>query len=248
MPDEKDKGSVPGEIKRAWEIALGARMNVGRTLGEPLSGREQEVRLEGTVHAPGHITARRGPLVATIKCPDGAKWVIDCDEQSPYHAFSGRRVVATGLPCEPPPQHVLGVTGHFGVSTMRLAEAAADAWLIEIGPGHILSGRFDGGTGGAGESVLSFVTETCDTFLVANNPAGATVGCMIRALAYPVRLSARIARSPQQYLWVICPWSYAELWGLRDRPDAGLTCDVYVDAESGEVRHRRASAEPGGCT
>lgn len=49
---------------------------------------------------------------------------------------------------------------------------------------------------------------------------------------------------PQQYLWVICPWSYAELWGLRDRPDAGLPRDVYVDPESRQVRHRRASAEP----
>jgi hypothetical protein len=126
---------------------------------------------------------------------------------------------------------------------MRLAEVADDAWLVEVGPGHLLSGRFAGGTDDAGESALSFVTAAGDTFRVANNPAGATVGCTVRALAYPVRLSARIARTPSQYVWVICPWSYAELWGLRDRPDAGLPRGVHVDAEGGQVRHRRASAE-----
>jgi hypothetical protein len=244
MPDEKDRGSAPGDINRAWGIVLGARMPVGRTLGKPLSGREEEVRLEGTVHALGHITASCGPLVTTIKCPDGAEWVIDYDEQSPYHAFAGRRVVATGLPCEPPPQHVLFVTGHFGVSTMRLVEVTNNAWLTEVGAGRILSGRFHRGAGTAGESTLSFVTETGDAFQVANNPAGATVDCTVQALAYPVRLSPCIAMGTQQHLWIICPWSYAELWGLRDRPDAGLPRDVYVDSESRQVRHRRASAEP----
>ena len=243
VPDEINQGSVPDEIKRAWDVVLRARMEVGRTLGEPLSGPEEELRLEGTVQAPGHLTARRGPLVTSIKCPDGAEWVIDYDEQSPYHAFAGRRVVASGRPCEPPHQHVLGVTGHFGVSTMRLVEEAADAWLTDVGPGHLLSGRFDGGTSDAGECPLSFVTGTGDAFRVANNPAGATIGCTVHALAYAVRLSPRIGRILQQYLWVICPWSYAELWGLRGRPDAGLPRDVYVDAERGQVRHRRASAE-----
>lgn len=244
MPDEQGKDSVPPEINRAWETVLGARMQVGRTLGEPLRGQDEEARLEGTVHAPGHFTARNGPRVSTIKCSDGARWVIDYDEQSPYHAFVGRRVVATGLPCAPPRQHVLAVTGHFGVSTMRLAEVAADAWLTEVGAGQLLSGRFAVGTGPAGESGLSFVTETGATFLVANSPAGATDGCLVQALAYPVRLSPAIARPPQQYLWVICPWSYAELWELRGRPDAGLPGGVYVDAESGLVRQRLASAGP----
>ncbi len=242
VPEEIDPGFVPSDIQRAWDVVLGARMEVGRTLGEPLSGSE-ELRLEGIV-APGGISARNGPIVAIIKCSDGAKWVIDYDEQSPYHAFAGRRVVASGFPCEPPSEHVIGVRGHFAVSKMRLAEVASDAWLTEVGAGHLLSGRFDGGAGDAGEAGLSFVTGTGDTFLVANNPAGVTTACTVRALCYPVRLSPGIAKPHQQYLWVICPWSYAELWGLRGRPDAGLPPDVYVDAGSGQVRHRRPSAEP----
>ena len=128
---------------------------------------------------------------------------------------------------------------------MRLAEVTADAWLSEVGAEHFLTGRFDGGTGDAGESTLSFVTEAGHTFKVANNPAGATtVGCTIRALAYPVRLVPQIARDPQRYLCVICPRSYADLWGLRSRLNAGLPCGVYVDAESGQLRHRRAPAAP----
>jgi hypothetical protein len=247
MPDEEVSDPVPGDIKRAWDVMMGGRMQVGRTLGEAFSGREEVVRLDGTVHAPGNIIARRGPLVTTIECPDGAKWVIDYDEQSPYHAFAGRRVVASGRPCEPPPQHVLGVTGHFGVSTMRLAEMANDAWIIEVGPGQFLSGRIDGDAGDAKEPALAFVTETGDTLPVANNPAGATVGCTVRALAYPVRLSPRIARIPRLHLWVICPWSYAELWGLRERPDGGLPPEVSFDAASGQVRLRRdSSAQPRG--
>ena len=102
-----------------------------------------------------------------------------------------------------------------------------------------------GGTGDIGKPALSFVTATGDAFLVANNPAGAAVGCTVQALAYPVRLSPAIARTPQHYLWVICPWSYAELWGLRDRADSGLPPNVFVDAESDQVRYRPASAEPG---
>ena len=128
---------------------------------------------------------------------------------------------------------------------MHLAEVAADAWLTEVGAGQLLSGQFDLAPADAGESALSFVTGAGNTFLVANNPAGATVGCMVQALAYPVRLSPRIARPRQQYLWVICPWSYAELWALRRRPDAGLPPNVFVDAESGQVPHRRASAQTG---
>jgi hypothetical protein len=245
VPDEIDQGSVPDEIKQAWDIVLHARMEVGRTFGKPLSGQEKELRLEGIVLAPGCLSARKGPVVAEIKCRDGAVWVIDYDEQSPYHAFAGRRVVVSGVPCEPPMQHVIGVRGHLGVSTMRLVEATPDAWLTEVGAAQHLSGRFERATGDAREASLSFVMEKGDTFLVANNPAGATVGCTVTVLAYPVQLSPCISRSPQQYLWVICPWSYADLEELRGRPNAGLPCEVYVEAERGQVRRRQASAAPG---
>lgn len=215
-----------------------ARMQACRAFSKPLSGQEKELRLEGIVHAPGCFSARTGPVVATIKCRDGAEWVIDYDEQSPYHAFAGRWVVVSGVPCEPPMQHVICVSGHFGVSTMRFVEVTPDAWLIEIGAAQYLSGRFEHATGDARESALSFVTEKGDTFQVANNPAGATVGCRVKVLAYPVQLSPCISRSAQQYLWVICPWSYADLQELRGRPNAGLPCEVDVEAASGQERVR----------
>jgi len=243
MPDENDPDSVPEEIERAWETVVGLRLPVEHTRGEPLSGQE-EVRLEGTLHAPGHIIARCGPLVTSIKCSDSTEWVIDYDEQSPYHAFAGRRVVVTGFPCEPPLQHVIGVTGHFAVSLMRLAKGRGGAWLTEIGPGQTLTGCFKGAMRNVGQSPLSFVTEIGDTFQVVNNPAGVIIGCTVQALCYPVQLSPRVAKTHQPYFWVICPWAYAELWELRERPDAGLPPDVYVDADSGQVRHRRGSTKP----
>jgi hypothetical protein len=211
-------------------------MEVGRTLGKPLSGQETELRLEGIVHAPGSFSTHGGPIVASLQSPDGAKWVIDYDEQSPYHAFAGRRVVVSAVPCEPPMQHVLGVRGHLTVSTMRLVDMTPDAWLIEVGKPQHVSGRFDRGTSDASEGALSFVTEQGDTFLVANTPAGAIAGCAVKALVYPVQPSPSLSETSHPWLWVICPWSYADLWELRDRPDAGLPRGVHVDAESGQLR------------
>jgi hypothetical protein len=231
------------EIRRAWDVVWHARMQVGRTLGKPLGGPESALRLEGIVHARGSFCPPEGPVVTEINCRDGAVWVIDYDEQSPYHAFAGRRVVTPGFPCEPPMQHVIGVRGHFAVSTMRLVEVTPDAWLTEVGAGYPLCGRFAHHC--EESAALAFVTETGETFLVANNPAGATVGGTVQVLAYPVQLSPCISRSPQPFLWVICPWSYADLEELRGRPSAGLPGEVYAEAESGQVRRRRVSAEPG---
>src|SRR5215472_15780403 len=212
-------------------------MPAHRTLGRPLLT-EQEHRLEGIVGARGSFAPRRGPVTTDIKCTDGAVWVIDYDEQSPYHAFAGRRVVAWGSPCAPPMQHRIGVTGHFAVSTMQLAEVASDAWLIEVRAPQDLVGRFERGGAGAGaESELFFVTEDGDAFRVANNPAGAAIGGLVNALVFPVQLSRSVS-SPQQALWIICPWSYAKLNELRDGPNGGLPSDVYMDAASGQVRCR----------
>jgi hypothetical protein len=238
---------LPDDIRRAWDVVTHARMEVGRTWGKPLSGEEEEFRLEGVVPAPGCFTGgqRPWPIVATIESSDGAVWVIDYDEQSPYHAFAGRRVVVWGVQCEPPICHVIGVNGHLAVSTMRLVEMPADAWLIEVGEQQYLSGRFEGGAGDAGESALTFVTEQGNTFLVANNPAGATAGCTVKALVYPVQLSPSMSGPSQRWLWVICPWSSADLWELRARPHAGLPRGIYMDAESGQFRWQPTSAERG---
>jgi hypothetical protein len=208
----------------------------GGAFGKPLRGQETERLLEGIVHVPGAV-------VVEIKCHDGAVWVIDYGQQSPYKAFVGRWVVVSGVPCEPPMQHALGVTGHFGVSTMRLVDATPDAWLMEVGAAQHLAGRFEDATG-ARESALSFVTEKGESFLVANNPAGATVGCTVKVLTYRVQPSPYISRSPQQYLWVIGPCSYADLEELHGRLNAGLPRGVYQDNESGQFRCRPGSAEP----
>lgn len=173
------------------------------------------------VIARGSFAPRRGPVTTQIQCADGAVWVIDYDEQSPYQAFIGRRIVAYGFPCHPPLQHRIKVAGHFAVSKMELGAPAPDAWLTEVGPAQELAGRFEHATGAAVESELSFLTNNGDAFCVVNNPAGLAVEDHVNVLAYPVRLSPRISKGLRQSLWVICPWSYAQLGKLRDGQNGG---------------------------
>jgi len=161
---------------------------------------EQELRLTGIVHAH-----RGGEFPAIIACSDGTEWVISYGEQSPYHAFADRKVVASGRPCKPPFAHI--ILGHFRVSTMRLVTVTPDAQLVEVGEEQHLSGRFKVGTNDSGESVLSFVTEKGTTFLVANEPAGLIVGRDVKILAYSVQPYRLTPQSPEQYLWILCPCS-----------------------------------------
>lgn len=240
MPNENDRDHVPEAVQKAWDTVMGARLPVWRSHGEPLSGQE-EFQLKGELL--GNISARTGGGVTSIRCSDGSRWVIDYAEQSPYQAFAGRQVVASGCSCKPPDCHVIGVTGHFAVSTLRLAEMAADAWLTEVGTEQFLNGYFDKSMNNTAQFPWSFVTETGDTFLVVNNPAGATMAEMGQASCYPVRVSSCVADPQQPYLWVICPFSYGELWELRERPDSGLPLNVYVDADSGKVRYWRPPAK-----
>ena len=117
MGDKKHQDSVPDEVKQAWDIVTHAPMEAHRSFGRPcdrsvhLGGEEKERQLEGIVYAPGSRSARKGPVVAKNKCRDGAVWVIDYDDQSPYHAFAGREVVVSGVSCAGPAQKVIGVTG-----------------------------------------------------------------------------------------------------------------------------------------
>jgi hypothetical protein len=196
----------------------------------------QERQLEGTVIARSAFRPRSGPVTTEIRCADGAVWVIDYDEQSPYHAFIERRIVASGLPCHPPMQHRIQVTGHFAVSRMQLAGPAPDAWLTEVGPAQELAGHFEHRIGcETSQCELSFVTEH-DAFQVVNNPAGMSVDEPVDALAYPVQLSPNVSRGMRQAIWVITQFSYAELGKLRDGPKGGLPNDVYLDVVSGQVR------------
>lgn len=214
-----------------------------------MSEQENVLRLEGIVHL--RHTALVQWLGAELECSD-ARWFIAYSADSPYHAFAGRRVMVSGEPNEREPlQRPLvrwgakPIAGHFSVSTMRLAEVTPDAELLEVGAGQQLTGRFELGASDAGESTLSFVTEQGDTFLVANDPAGATVGRSVEVLAYPVQPSPSISRSPVQHFWIHCPCLMTDFWEWHERPHTSFPRDLYVDADSGKLRRRQASAEPG---
>ncbi len=188
-----------------------------------------KTRLEGIVHASRYDPTAQGKqfLGAIIECADGEGWVIDYDEQSPFHAFAGRQVVVLGEPYEPEGQRIGGdrIVGHFRVSTMRLVEATSDAELLEVGPGDRVSGRLERVTSDTGESTFSFVTEKGDVFLVANDPASAAIGQNVDVLAYPVKPSPSIRRPSGKYLWIICPCSGADLWEWRRRRSVNGSTD-----------------------
>jgi hypothetical protein len=230
---------VNDELRRAWDIVSKTGMPASRRFGKPLTEQEPERRLEGIVGARGSFAPRSGPVTTEIKCSDGALWVIDYDEQSPYQAFVGRRVIVSGFRAQPPMERRIGVTGHFAVTTMQLAESAPDAWLTEVGPPQALTGRFQREVGCTGEEYSwAFLTENDKLFQVANKPAGATIGGTVSALAYSVNLSHSAGESSGQFLWVICPWSYAQLGELRNGPNGGLPTKVYKDTMSGQLRWR----------
>jgi hypothetical protein len=183
-----------------------------------------ETRLEGIVHADCYDPDGRGKqfLGAAIECSDGKVWVIAYEEQSPFHGFAGRRVVAFGEPYQPEGQYLLGwgggkQVGHFRVAAVRPAEVTPDLELAEVGPGQKLGGRLERGTSDTGESMLSFVTQEGDTFLVANDPAGAAVGRDVEVWAYSVKLSPSTRRPSGRYLWIICPYSAENVWEWRRR-------------------------------
>src|SRR5262249_7149139 len=145
--------------------------------------------------------------------------VIDYDEQSPFHAFDARHVVLFGESYEPSrfSQHLItwheGRTlGHFRVSQMRLVHVTPDADLLEVGTGYELRGRFERVPSDTAKSILAFVSEQGDEFLVVNDPAGATLGRSVEVWAYPVQPSAATSGSPARHLWVICPCSAADIW------------------------------------
>ncbi len=180
---------------------------------------ETEFRLEGIVRASRYQPALEGKqfLGTIIECADGSEWVIDYDEQSPFHTFADRRVVVSGRPYTPEGQRIGGerIAGHFRVSTVRLVEVTPDAEFVEVGPAGPLSGRFERSTSDTGKTTLSFVSANGDTFLVANDPAGAVYGRSVDVLAYPVVPSPSGPNPHAQYLWIICPCSPADLWKWR---------------------------------
>jgi hypothetical protein len=183
-----------------------------------------EVRLEGVVHAPRHDPDLGPGAPAAIECSDGKVWVIDYEEQSPFHLFHGRQVVAVGEPYQPEGSHIIGwprakQLGHLRVTSLRPADLTPDLELAEVGLRHRLFGRLERGTSDTGESTLSFVTQDGSTFSVANDPAGEAAGRNVEVWAYPVRVSPATRRPRGTYLWIICPYSCADLseWHKRRR-------------------------------
>lgn len=189
-----------------------------------MSDQEKKVRLEGIVEASRYDRDAPGKqfLGAAIKCSDGKVWVIAYGEQSPFHAFAGRQVVASGERYSPDGQALIGwrgatSLGHFRVSSMRPVEVTDDLELREVGAEFDLRGRFWRGKSDTGKSLLRFVTEKGDTFEVANNPAGASVGRSVKVQAYPVQPSPLIQKRTGQYLWIICPYSGSDIGEWRGR-------------------------------
>src|SRR5471030_384138 len=94
-----------------------------------MSQQENELRIEGVVRASSYARYAPGKqfLGAIIEGSDGNDWVIDYDEQSPFHAFADRQVLVSGEPYEPTGQMLIGRRGkpgigHLHVATMRLVE------------------------------------------------------------------------------------------------------------------------------
>jgi len=208
--------------RRASADAQSVRPTVD--VGDHMSDQEKKVRLEGIVQASRYDPNAPGKqfLGAAIECSDGKVWVIDYEEQSPFHAFAGRQVVVAGESYTPKGQALIGWSGgtklgHFRVATMRPVEVTGDVELVEVGAGFDLRGRFWRGASDTGESMLRFVTEEGDAFVVANDPAGASVGRSVKVWAYPVQPSPLIQNPTGQYLWIICPYSASDLWDWRGR-------------------------------
>lgn len=182
---------------------------------------EAEIQFEGVVRAFRYDPGAQGKqfLGAMIECADGSEWVIDYDEQSPFHVFADHQVLVSGRPYTPEGQRIGGnrIIGHLRVSTMRVVEVTSEVEFVEVGPAQHLSGRFERSANETGEATLTFVSTNGDAFLVANDPAGAVTGRSVDVLAYAVEPSPSIRKSSAEYLWVICPHSAADLRKWRKR-------------------------------
>jgi len=155
---------------------------------------------------------------------DGNAWIIDYEEQSPFRTFVSRRVVAFGEPWEPGPRipHIIELPGgkrpgHFRVTSMQLVEVTPDAQFVEVGRCHTLRGRLERDATATGESTLTFVTENGEASVVVNDPAGSKLGLSVEVKAYAVRHCSSSPKPHRQYVWIICPYSMAELEDWRRR-------------------------------
>ena len=192
-----------------------------------MSEQHEQLQVEGIVHLRDiYLSPRPWSLGVEIESSDAMWEIAESNDRSPYLAFAERRVVMAGVPQKAPLCHPIARVGgkprrYLRVSTMRLVEAAPDVPFVEIGtPQHQL-GRFQRGTNDSGEPSLSFATERAEAFLVANDPAGLTVGSPVKVLAYPVLPSSSLRRSSERYLWIIAPCECADCWrAQQDDPAA----------------------------
>jgi hypothetical protein len=109
-----------------------------------------ETVLNGVIRAQEYVPSEDGKqfLGAIVDCTDGTQWVVDYEEQSPFHLFANRRVVASGKPYIPNRrvQHLSAAgnrsIGHIDVLGMCLAEPVRDLPFAEMGPRQRLHGQF----------------------------------------------------------------------------------------------------------
>jgi hypothetical protein len=193
-----------------------------------MSESKRVLRLDGIVRAHRYdpSSQRKQFLGAKMECRDGTKWVLDYNEQSPFHLFANRRVTVSGHPYEPSGQRLSRSAdgqklGHFRVSIMQIVDVTPDDAFVEIGPKQVLVGRFERGTSNTGETKLSFIAEDGSIFMVVNDPAGASAGKRVEVRAHQVQLEPSRVCTAAKYLWIICPLSAADLWKWRQRRVVG---------------------------
>jgi hypothetical protein len=101
-----------------------------------MSEQEKGLRIEGIVRAFRYAREGQGKQFfgATIECSDGKEWVISYDEQSPYHAFADRRVLASGELYKPGGQHIISRDGRLGRFTLSLPTCSSPGYGV-VAPG-----------------------------------------------------------------------------------------------------------------
>ena len=177
---------------------------------------DDESQIEGVIRAPNYGRGLEGKqfLGAQLKPDSGKTWVLDYFETSPYHAFDGRRVIASGRPCMPPLQ-CLGNVRHFAASTLRVAEITNDVQVIEVGSEKRLRGRLEFDLSDSSGPSLAFIGDAGEAFTCFNHPPGLVFGRIIEISAFPLLTGPAAATSKLAFIWVICPHSSAHLWEWR---------------------------------
>ena len=194
--------------------------------GPNMTEQGEEFEVEGTVRC------ELGDNGSWIECRDGNRWLLSSSccwgEKSLFCAFQNRQIVACGkrMKLDPESPHRVIISRdmehYFHVSTLRLVDVMPGAEHLRVGNACCLWGWFERVASDIPGAVLSFTIERGDTFLVANDLAGTTLGGLVAVWAYlPVEFPSSLPLPPIKYLWLVCPWSEAVTWDFRGRSAIG---------------------------